>query len=142
MITNTLMKIMASTFRLWLTIIETSQVRLSTNFYYISSKLNQLLEHYNPKLSNYNKNQERQENQNPQSNETDSQLFNIRKKNIIKVCIINNRAFWIQNNKFWTSKIVDGYIDNRDAEEIDAHSLSNKEVSMMLDILDELNSEY
>lgn len=140
MITLMIQKIVESTFKLWLTIIETSQVRLSTNFYYISSSLNQLLERYNLNLSNYSKNLPNQQSQKQENSQAGSQLDTVRKKNIVKVAIVNNRAFWVQNNKFWTSNIVDGYIDDVGAKEIDAHSLSNKELYMLLEILDELNS--
>lgn len=140
MITHMTQKIVELVFKLWLTITETSQVRLSTNFYFINSSLNQLLERYNLNLLSYSQNQQRHQSKIQQNNQAKSQLEALRKKNIIKVSIINNRAFWVKNNKFWTSNIIDGYIDNAHAEEIDAYSLSNKEFYMLLEILDELNS--
>ena len=78
--------------------------------------------------------------QQEESNLPTSQIEKVRKKNIVKVAIVHNRAFWVKDNKFWTSNIIDGYIDDVGAEEIDAHSLSNKELYMLLEILDELNS--
>lgn len=85
------------------------------------------------------KNQEDLQSQ-KQSSISTSQIDQVRKKNIVKVAIVNNRAFWVKNNKFWTSRIIDGYIDDVNAEEIDAHSLSKKELLMLLEILDELSS--
>lgn len=128
---------MRLTFRLWLTITETSPARLSTSFYYINSSLNQILESYNHSLPSYNQDREKSESK---GNEFSSQLEAVRKRNIVKVAIVHNRAFWVRDNKFWTSRVVDGYIDDVGAEEIDAYSLSKKEFSMLLDILDGLNS--
>lgn len=73
-------------------------------------------------------------------NHPQSQIDKVRKQNIVRVAIVNNRAFWVKNNKFWTSRIVDGYIDDVHAEEIDAYSLSKKELDLLLEILDELSS--
>lgn len=138
MITHILQRIIVSIFRLWLITIETSQIRLSMNFYSINLELNQLLDRCNLKSLNLSKNQQNQESK-VQKNR-DTQLDLVRKNNIVKVAIVDNRAFWVRDNKFWTSKIVDGYIDDVSAEEIDAHNLSNKELYMLLEILDELNS--
>jgi len=122
-------------YRLWQSITWKSQLNLSKTLYYLNYSLNQLSKHYNSKSESLAS----QENLESDSQPT-SQIEKIRKKNIIKVAIVDNRAFWVQNNKFWTSGIVDGYIDDTGAKEIDAHSLSNKELDMLLEILDELNS--
>ena len=126
-------RIISIAYRLWQSIIWKSQLNLSKILYYISSNLTHSLNHYSNKSENSHQNQE-------ESNLPTSQIEKIRKKNIVKVAIVHNRAFWVKDNKFWTSRIVDGYIDDVHAEEIDAHSLSKKELDMLLEILDELNS--
>ena len=126
-------RIISIAYRLWQSIIWKSQLNLSKILYYISSNLTHSLNHYSNKSENLHQNQE-------ESNLPTSQIEKIRKKNIVKVAIVHNRAFWVKDNKFWTSKIVDGYIDDVHAEEIDAHSLSKKELDMLLEILDELSS--
>jgi hypothetical protein len=67
-----------------------------------------------------------------------SQLDQIRKKNVIKVAIIGDKAYWVHNNTFYESDIVDGYIDNSAAKPIDAHSLSKKEFNKLLSVLDNI----
>ena len=126
-------RIISIAYRLWQSIIWKSQLNLSKILYYISSNLTHSLNHYSNKSENLHQNQE-------ESNLPTSQIEKVRKKNIVKVAIVHNRAFWVKDNKFWTSKIVDGYIDDVHAEEIDAHSLSKKELDMLLEILDELSS--
>jgi hypothetical protein len=74
------------------------------------------------------------------SSEPSSQLDRLRKRNIIKVAIIDNRAFWVHDNKFYTSNIVDGRIDDEHAEEINAYSLSDNEMNLLLEVLDNLNT--
>lgn len=75
-----------------------------------------------------------------QNHQPKSQIDKIRKQNTVSVAIVEDRAFWVKNNKFYTSNIVDGYIDDVNASEIDAHSLSDNEINLLLEILDELNS--
>jgi hypothetical protein len=72
------------------------------------------------------------------TNGDDSQLEQIRKKNIIKVAIIGSKAYWVHDNTFFESSIVDGYIDNEGAKPIDAHTLSTKEFEKLLKVLDNL----
>lgn len=124
-------KLTSVIYRLWQSIIWRSQLGLSRILYYINYNLSQLSNHY----SSESKNLSQQSDNHPQS-----QIDKVRKQNIVRVAIVNNRAFWVKNNKFWTSRIVDGYIDDIHAEEIDAHSLSEKELDLLLEILDELSS--
>jgi hypothetical protein len=67
-----------------------------------------------------------------------SQLDKQRKKNIIRVAIIGKKAYWVHNNIFYESEIVDGYIDNEGAKPVDAHSLSEKEFDKLLSVLDNI----
>lgn len=69
-----------------------------------------------------------------------SQLEKIRKKNTVRVAIIGKRAYWVHENIFYETDIVDGYINNENAKAIDAHDLSEKELSRLLRILDRISN--
>jgi hypothetical protein len=71
-------------------------------------------------------------------NSPKSQLDRIRKKNIIRVAIVEKKAYWVHENIFYVADVVDGEIDNNAAQPIDAHNLSKKELDKLLYILDSL----
>jgi len=73
-------------------------------------------------------------------NKTLTQLQKLRKDNVIKVAIFEDKAYWVHNNIFYVSNIIDGDIDNGGAKPIDAHKLSKKEMDFLLEVLDNLNS--
>jgi len=73
-------------------------------------------------------------------NQVLSQLQKLRKNSIIKVAIFDEKAYWVHNNTFYVSHIVDGYIDDMGARPIDAHKLSKREMNFLLEVLDNLNS--
>ena len=68
-----------------------------------------------------------------------SQLEKIRKKNIIRVAIIDEKAYWVHNNTFYQADIIDGFINNDEAKAIDAHTLSQDELSALMEILDTIS---
>lgn len=67
-----------------------------------------------------------------------SQLDRIRKKNIIRVAIVEKKAYWVHQNVFYVADVVNGFIDNDAAKAIDAQALSKKELDKLLYILDSL----
>jgi hypothetical protein len=67
-----------------------------------------------------------------------SQLDRIRKKNIIRVAIVEKKAYWVHQNVFYVADVVDGEIDNDAAKPIDAQILSKKELDKLMYILDSL----
>lgn len=67
-----------------------------------------------------------------------SQLETLRKKNTIRVAVIGSKAYWVHDNTFYESDIVDGEIDNMRARPIDAHSLTTKQVHLLLSVLDRI----
>jgi hypothetical protein len=71
-------------------------------------------------------------------NSPKSQLDRIRKKNIIRVAIIQKKAYWVHQNVFYVADVIDGEIDNDAAKPIDAHTLSQKQLDKLLSILDSL----
>ena len=79
--------------------------------------------------------------QNLPSRNNESQLDKIRKKNTIKVAITDDKAYWVYDNTFYESDVVDGHIDNENARPVDAHNLSSKELTDLLIILDGINKK-
>jgi pectate lyase len=77
--------------------------------------------------------------QNNSSNHKSTQIDNVRKKNKISVAIVNNRAFWVHNNTFYTSEVIEGVVDGENAIPIDAYQLSPSEISLLMNVLDEIN---
>ena len=71
-------------------------------------------------------------------NSPKSQLDRVRRKNIIRVAIIEKKAYWVHDNVFYEADVVDGQIDNDAAKPINAHGLSTKELNKLLYILDSL----
>lgn len=84
--------------------------------------------------------QSQKKNQNQQNKINQTQLEKIRKKHIIKVAIVKDDVYWVHENIFYKSKIVDGYIDDVNAKPIDVYSLKPSEISQLLEILDGLNA--
>ena len=71
-------------------------------------------------------------------NSPKSQLDRIRKKNIIRVAIVERTAYWVHENVFYEAEIIDGQINNENAKPIDAHLLTQKELNKLLTILDSM----
>lgn len=67
-----------------------------------------------------------------------TQLEQLREKNTIRVAIVGNKAYWVHENTFYESDVVDGSIDNSAARPINAHKLSKNEIVDLLDILDQI----
>lgn len=70
-----------------------------------------------------------------------SQSRILHEKNTIKIAISEDKAYWVEDNAFFTADIVDGYIDKDNAQQINSTSLSESEVKKMLKILDSLKEE-
>jgi len=132
-------------YKLWLSIIATNVCNLSLILFNTRYKVKKLLKTYNNQLRQVT-------NPRLQSSvtvadipaefglkKTDSQLEKVRKKNVIKVAIIGDKAYWVHNNTFYQSNIVNGYIDNEGASPIDAHNLSKKELDNLLKVLDNIS---
>lgn len=121
-------------YRLWLSIIGVSHTNLSMNIYHIKSILNQrssgLQSSYSPLPM-----------QNLSSQNEQSQLDKIRKKNTIRVAFADDKAYWVYDNTFYETDVVDGHVDNDNARPVDAHKLSSKELADLLIILDGINKE-
>jgi hypothetical protein len=137
------MKMTRILYKLWLSIIATNVCNLSMILFNTKLRLNELLENSNrqlqsqanPKLSK--KMQIHDIAADLGLNEV-TQLQKIRKKNVVRVAIIGDKAYWVHNNVFYESNIVDGYIDNEGARPVDAHTLSKRELDKLLSVLDNI----
>jgi hypothetical protein len=59
-------------------------------------------------------------------------------KNMLKVVITEGRAYWILDNVFYSANAINGRVDESTVEPLDIESLSKKDLSKMLSILDDL----
>jgi hypothetical protein len=59
-------------------------------------------------------------------------------KNMLRVVIEKDRAYWILNNVFYTADAINGRVDENTAKPLDIENMSTKELDKMLSILDDL----
>ena len=59
-------------------------------------------------------------------------------KNMFRVVIEKNKAYWILNNVFYTADAIDGRVDENTARPLDVENMSKVELDRMLSILDDL----
>jgi hypothetical protein len=59
-------------------------------------------------------------------------------KNMLRVVISEDRAYWILGNVFYTANAVDGRVDENTAKPLDVENMSRIELDKMLSILDDL----
>ena len=67
-----------------------------------------------------------------------SQLTKRREKDRIKVIVIDEKAYWVSDNVFYIADAVEGSLIPETAKPLDTKQMSNKDVSKMLFILDNL----
>lgn len=59
----------------------------------------------------------------------------------IKVIVVDNKAYWIQNNTFYETIVTeDGEIDQSLSKPVDTTNLGEEEVNTLMHIVDELRS--
>lgn len=59
----------------------------------------------------------------------------------VRVVFVQNDAYWVHNNAVYKAKIRNGVIDTENAVEIDVFALSDKEATVLLDILDSMKRD-
>jgi hypothetical protein len=59
-------------------------------------------------------------------------------KNMLKVVISEDRAYWILGNVFYTANAIDGRVDENTVKPLDVDNMSRIELDKMLSILDDL----
>jgi hypothetical protein len=67
-----------------------------------------------------------------------SQLTKRREKDTIKVIVIDEKAYWVSDNVFYVADAVGGNLIPETAKPLDTKQMSNRDVSKMLLILDNL----
>lgn len=67
-----------------------------------------------------------------------TQMDKMLEKNAINVMVIDDQAYWVVNNIFYTAKFTDGGVDQDTATPIDVNSLSKTDMEKMFFILDKL----
>jgi hypothetical protein len=71
---------------------------------------------------------------------TKFELANDHEKKSLKVIFTEEgKAYWVDNNIFYVSKIINGHPDFDNAQKIDTNNMSKEELDKMLFILDNLN---
>ena len=69
-----------------------------------------------------------------------SQLTKRIEKDMIKVIVMENQAYWVSDNTFYVAKAFEGEVLPDTAEPIDIESMSRKDIDKMLFILDNLKN--
>ena len=59
-------------------------------------------------------------------------------KNMLRVVIEKNKAYWILNNVFYTANAINGRVDEETIKPLDIENMPTKELDKMLSILDDL----
>lgn len=63
----------------------------------------------------------------------------INDKNHIRVIIMDNRAYWIKDNTFYTANMsIDGTVDKDTTSRVDTEGMSKIQLDQMLFIVDKL----
>jgi hypothetical protein len=68
-----------------------------------------------------------------------SQASIIDRQNNIKVIIMDNKAYWIKDNTFYTAEMsIDGTVNKESTSRVDTNSMSKVQLDKMLFIVDKL----
>lgn len=74
----------------------------------------------------------------PKKQKSATQMQKLERKNIIRVAIVDEKAYFVHENTFYTAAIVDGEVDRSSASPINAIDMSKKEMNKLLSILDNM----
>lgn len=67
-----------------------------------------------------------------------SQLSERLDKSSISVVVLDNKAYWVANNIFYSANFIDGKVETDSIRPIDSNALSKEDLDKMLLILDKL----
>ena len=67
-----------------------------------------------------------------------TQMDKMLEKNSVNVMVVDDQAYWVLNNVFYTAQFANGNFNPEDAQPVDTKSLSKKDVEKMFFILDSL----
>ncbi len=134
-------------YKAWLSIVAINVINLSMILFTIKSRLNPSLEALKQESNRIMSIQNRNMGMEPMihdleaifnDNSPKSQLDRIRRKNTIRVAILERKAYWVHDNIFYEAEVVNGQINNENAKPIDAHSLTQRDLNRLLMILDSM----
>lgn len=69
---------------------------------------------------------------------TKTQSNKHQEQNNVRVIIVDNRAYWIKDNIFYTAPLVNQLIDKDSAERVDTTNMNKVQLDQMLFIVDKL----
>jgi hypothetical protein len=69
-----------------------------------------------------------------------SQLTKRKERDMIKVIVMGNLAYWVSENIFYVAEAIDGEVIPQTAQPVDTNSMSRKDLDKMLFILDSLKN--
>lgn len=67
-----------------------------------------------------------------------SQSTKEQSKNILRVMVVDNEAYWIKDNAVYSSIIVDGIVDEESTKVVDIMGMDKVELDKMIFIIDKL----
>ena len=67
-----------------------------------------------------------------------TQSVNYLKNVYMKIMVVQDKAYWIKDNKFMVAKIVDGQVDKENSAEVDTMNMDKVELDEMLFIVEKL----
>jgi hypothetical protein len=74
------------------------------------------------------------------NNKPPSQLTKLKERDMIKVIVMGNLAYWVSENIFYVAEAIDGEVIPQTAQPVDTNSMSRKDLDKMLFILDSLKN--
>jgi len=74
------------------------------------------------------------------SQKSSSQLTKHKEKSMIKVIVLEDKAYWVSDNTFYVAEALNGEIQKDTANPINTNGLSKKDLDKMLFILDSLKN--
>jgi TATA-binding protein-associated factor Taf7 len=60
--------------------------------------------------------------------------------NTIKVILVEDQAYWVHNNMFYTADLIEGFVDAETTKAVDTNNMSKRDIDKMLFILDSLKN--
>jgi hypothetical protein len=92
------------------------------------SSIYNIVKQFTPKVPNTN-------------NQINSQSRNYVSEKMIRIIAIDDYAYWVKDNKFFSASLLDGKIDHSTTQEVNTINMSQSDVDKMLFILDRLKDE-
>lgn len=77
----------------------------------------------------------------PDAVDTDRQSFKYLKNAYMKIMVVQNKAYWIKDNIFYVSDIVDGEIQKETQRAVDTMNMDKVELDEMMFIVEKLRED-